>query len=67
MEWIKGNDGGVKEMWKVSQRNVREWSEEGKITRAIEDIKKGVEIEERHNLFFPQHICLAGESKFTLL
>jgi hypothetical protein len=46
---------------------VGEWSEEGKITRAIEDIKKGVEIEERHNLFFPQHICLAGESKFTLL
>jgi len=46
---------------------VREWSEGGKITRVIEDMKKDVEIEERYNSFFPQQPCLACGREFTLL
>jgi len=51
----------------MSQRNVREWSEGGKITKVIKERKKEVESEERQNLLFPQHTCLACERKFTLI
>ena len=64
---IKENKGEVKEMWKVSQRNVRERSEGDKITGVIKDRKNDVEIEERQNLFFPQHTSLSYERKFTLI
>ena len=45
----------------MSRRNVREWSEEDKITKVIKERKKEVGSEDRENLFFPQHTNLASE------
>jgi hypothetical protein len=44
---------------------VQEWIEGGKIMRVIKDRKKDVEIEERQNIFFPQHTNLACDRKLT--